>query len=300
MPATQAGAAATRTATAGIQATPSTTAGLQADSTPTTTTRPPFVNCAATLPEVRGAQPVQIANVDFPVNGAAIVTILSRSSATLQVVQYTACMQVFAKGTVGHVSVPIVSNTSSPAAEVTEALGLVNRGWYPNPVFPFDGERFQSCTRAQMCYSGGGEHYAELEKIVDHSNGVMTFILRMAAPQPLLSCDPALFAVDYYADSTAVLGDAEFPLPPVTRMSMGYGDSQGITTYFCTAGDAAAIQSFMDHHLPEWGWSPLTVNGVLIWKFPSGGIGPVYVRIYPITDPRKWAILTYEPGVDLG
>ena len=55
----------------------------------------------------------------------------------------------------------------------------------------------------------------------------------------------------------------------------------------------------MAKHLPTSGWSPLTVNGVRLWKFPSG-IGPIYMRIYPVTDPHKWAILTYYSGANLG
>lgn len=96
-----------------------------------------------------------------------------------------------------------------------------------------------------------------------------------------------------------LLANAEIPLPPATRVSQGYGDSEGITTYFCSAGSAASIQAFMAKHLPAAGWSPLTVNGVRIWKFRSG-VGPVYMRVLPITDPLKWSILTFNPGTNLG
>lgn len=139
----------------------------------------------------------------------------------------------------------------------------------------------------------------ELERIVAHAQHIVTFVLRMATPQPLVACDPALFAVDYYPVSTNVVGNATFPLPPLTKVSTGYDDSQGITTYFCSGGTAADIESFMAKQLPASGWSPLMVNGNQLWKFNSG-IGPIYMRIYPVTDPRKWSILTYDSGVNFG
>jgi CheY-like chemotaxis protein len=267
--------------------------------TQTATAIPQIASCATTLPEMQGAQVVEIPDTDFPNSGAAIVAVTSPTSAPMQIVQYTACMQVFAKGSVGHVSVPVVSNTSSPTAEVIDALHLVSRGWVDTPTFPFDGANFQPCTTEQLCYAVGSLHYLELEQITDHTQGMLTFVLRMASPQPLVACDPALFPVAFYPTSTAVLANAEFPLPPVTKVSGGYGDAEGITTYFCTGGTAASIQTYMTKHLPVSGWSSLTVNGVRLWKFPSG-IGPVYMRILPITDPHKWAILTYYSGANFG
>ena len=266
----------------------------------TTSATSQLVNCAATLPEMQGAQVVMIPNTDFPDSGAAIASITSPISAPLQIVQYTACMQVFVKGSVDHVSVPIITHTSSPTAEVIDALNLSGRGWRSTSSFPFDGYNIQRCTKAQLCYTTDAlQYYLELEQISDHSRGVLTFMLRLSSPQPLVSCDPALFSVDYYPSSTSVLANAEFPLPPLTRVSGGYGDAAGITTYLCTGDTAASIQTFMESHLPRAGWSPLTANGVRIWKFPSG-VGPVYMRIYPVTDPHKWAILTYDSGINLG
>jgi hypothetical protein len=215
----------------------------------------------------------------------------------LQVVQYTACMQVFIKGTVGNVSAPIISNPSSPMGAVLEALNL--KGSPVTLSFPFDGTHLLACTAAQLCFGDGSEHFLELEQIKDHGQGVLTFVLRTAEPKPLVSCDPMLFFVDYFPSSTAVLANADFPLPPATRVSEGYGDSQGITTYFCTGSTAASIQAFMAKHLPASGWESLTVNGVQIWKFASG-IGPIYMRVMPIVDPHKWAVLTYNQGTNLG
>jgi hypothetical protein len=243
-------------------------------------------------------QGIEILDTDFPDSAAAFVTITSPTTAPLQVARYVVCMQVFVKGTVGNISAPVVSNTSSATAKVIEALNLVNRGWTKSAVFPLDGTHLEPCTAAQLCY-GGLQNYIELEQIADHTHGVLTFVMRVASPQPLVSCDPALFPVDFYPASTSVLANAEFPLPPATRVSMGYGDAEGITTYFCTGSTAAAIQAFMAQHLPSAGWSPLMVNGVRIWKFPSG-IGPVYMRINPITDPHQWSVLTYNPGTNLG
>jgi hypothetical protein len=127
----------------------------------------------------------------------------------------------------------------------------------------------------------------------------LTFVLRVASPQSLVPCDPALFFGDVFVSSTSVLANAEFPLPPATRVSQGYDSGEGITAYFCSSGTAASIQAFMAKHLPAAGWSRLTVNGVQIWKFHSG-IGPVYMRFLPIIDPLKWSILTFHPGTDLG
>lgn len=272
---------------AGASATPAATASPGA----TGTSR--FVNCAQ-LPEMKGAQQsVQILDTDFPDSGAAIATITSPTTAPMQIVRYAACMQVFVKGTVGPgVSVPIVSDTSSATAEVIDALNLVNRGWIQGTDFPFDGTRLQPCTAAQICFKSGPQDYLELEQVKDHGQGVLTFVLRVASPQPLVSCDPALFPVDYFAPSTAVVANATFPLPPATRMSTGYEDAVGTTTYFCTGGSIASIQAFMAKQLPASGWKALTFNGVQVWKFPSG-VGPVCMRINPITDARKWSILTY-------
>jgi hypothetical protein len=140
-----------------------TTSGPGADAaTQTATAIPPFVNCATTLPEMHGAQVVQVLDTDFPNSGAALVSTTSPNSAPMQIVQYTACMQVFAKGSVGMVSVPVVSNTSSPTAEVIEALGIANRGWTATQSFPFDGTNLQPCTQEQLCYAGLPQHYLEL------------------------------------------------------------------------------------------------------------------------------------------
>lgn len=275
------------------------TQGAQTNVTVTTPRTP--VNCAKNLPGMQDAQVVEIYNTDFPNSGGAIVAVTSPTSAPLQIVQYTACMQVFVKGSGNdHISAPVISDTSSPTVEVTAALNLDGRGWRTTPDFPFDGATLQPCVTGQLCYTTDGvQRFLELEQIKDHSQGVLSFVLRVASPQPLVACDPAFFPIDYYPDSTAILANAEFPLPPTTKVSSGYGDAQGITTYFCSGGTAAAIQSFMAKHLPPSGWSPLTVNGVRLWKF-SSGIGPVYMRIYPIIDPHKWAILTYYSGANLG
>ena len=234
-----------------------------------TTLRTP-VNCAKNLPEMQDAQVVEIYNTDFPNSGGAIVAVTSPTSTPLQIVQYTACMQVFVKGSGNdHISAPVVSDTSSPTVEVTAALNLDGRGWRPTLDFPFDGVALQPCATGQLCYTtDSAQHYLELEQIKDHSQGVLSFVLRVASPQPLVACDPAFFPIDFYPDSTAILANAEFPLPPTTKVSTGYGDAEGITTYFCSGGTAAAIQSFMAKHLPTSGWSPLTVNGVRLWKFP--------------------------------
>ena len=302
------GGQATVTAATTTQATAQATTKATAQTTPRATphatqsapqTRKP-VNCAAILPEMAGAQEVVIPNTDFPGSGAAIVAVTSSNTSLLQVVQYTACIQVFLAGTVGHISVAIISDTSSPTAEVVAALHLQDRGWRLASRFPFDGTNMQPCVEPQRCYTtDGAAYFLELEQVRDRSNGVLTFVLRVTSPKPLVACDPALFAVDYYPGSTAVEANAEFPLPPTTKVSGGYGDSQGITTYFCSDGTAASITSFMDTHLPEWGWSSLTVAGQRLWKFDSG-VGPVYMRIYPITDPLKWAILTYNQGANFG
>lgn len=259
---------------------------------------PDVVNCAATLPEMRGAQPVEILNTAFPSSGAAIVVITSPADAPLQIVRYTACMQVFLRGSVGNVSVPVVSDTSSPTAEVVATLDLDHRGWLPALKFPFDGRNLVACSKAQLCYGLGPQRYLELEQIKEHSHGVLTFVLRVASPQQIATCDPALFPIDYYPESTAVFGRAKFPLPPLTRVSQGYGDAAGVTTYFCSAVPADLIELFMEQQLPAWGWSPLMANGVRLWKFSDEQT--IYMRIFPVTDPLKWAILTYYPGSNLG
>lgn len=252
------------------------------------------------FPQLQGAREgIEILGTDFPESASAVVTTTSPSSAPMQVVRYVACMQVFVKGTVGNVSVPVVSSTSSATAEVSEVLNLVNRGWKNSTDFPFDGTRLRPCSTAQNCYFLDPQDYLELEQIADHGHGVLTFVLRVASSQPLVSCDPALFPIYYYPTSISVLANAEFPLPPLTRVSTGYGEVQGIITYFCTGDTPSSIAAFMTQHLPAAGWKPLTVSGAQIWKFPSG-IGPVYMRINPILDPHKWSILTYNPGDNLG
>ncbi|HEX6797418.1 MAG TPA: hypothetical protein VF116_06865 [Ktedonobacterales bacterium] len=271
-----------------------------ASGTPGATGTQQFVNCAQ-LPEMKGArQTVEIPSIDFPATGAAIVTVTSPASAPMQVVRYVACMQVFTKGSVGPgISVPVVSNTSSPTAEVIEVLNLVNRGWVQGAFFPFDGSQLRPCSTAQLCFALDPQDFVELEQIANHSHGVLTFVLRVASAQPLLACDPALFPVDTFASSYSITNNATIPLPPNTIKSTNYEDAVGITTYFCTGGTVASIQAFMAQHLPASGWSSLTFNGVQIWKSPSG-TGPFCIRVNPITDARKWSILYYVSCPDLG
>lgn len=258
------------------------------------------VASCAQLPEMKGArQGVEIPNVDFPATGVAIVTVTAPAGAPMQIVRYVACMQVFAKGSVGPgISVPVVSNTSSPSGEVIEALNLDNRGWVQGAFFPFDGSQLRPCSTAQLCFALDPQDFVELEQIADHSHGVLTFVLRVASSQPLLACDPALFPVYSFASSYSI-ANATIPLPPNTVMSTSYEDAVGITTYFCTGGAVASIQTFMAQHLPASGWSSLTFNGVQIWKSPAG-TGPFCIRINPITDARKWSILYYVSCPDLG
>jgi hypothetical protein len=285
--------------TPGANATPGAQATTNSSGTPTSSGALLQGPCGQ-FPQLQGAREgIEILNTDFPDSASAVVTTTSPASAPMQVVRYVACMQVLLKGTVGNVSVPVVSSTSSATVEVIEVLNLVNRGWMSSADFPFDGTQLQPCSAAQVCYVLDPQDYLELEQIADHGHGVLTFVLRVASSQPLVSCDPALFPIDYYPTSISVLANAEFPLPPVTRVSMGYGEAQGITTYFCTGGTPSSISAFMATHLPAAGWTPLTVNGVQIWRFPSG-IGPVSMRINPILDPHKWSILTYNPGENLG
>lgn len=270
----------------GANATPAATTSVPATATPI-----PAADCQS-LAQMYGArQGIEIPDTDFPDMASAIVTITSPTSAPMQVVQYVACMQVYAKGTVGPgISVPIVSNASSPTAEVIEVLNLVNRGWTKSAVFPFDGAQPQNCTAAQLCYTSTPQDYLELEQIADHGHGVLTFVMRVAGPQPLLSCDPALFPSGAFASSYSI-ANATLPLPPNTVMSTSYEDAVGITTYFCTGGTVASIQAFLAKHLPASGWSPLTFNGMQLWKSPAG-TGPFCIHT-TITDARKWSILYY-------
>jgi hypothetical protein len=282
--------------TAGADATPGASATPGAAATPTVG---PATSCAD-IPGMQGAQSAEIFNTDLQGGlGLATSTITSPASATYEVVQYSVCVKVYPAGTVGNISAPFVSDTSSATAEAAEALNLKGRGWGTTTSFPFDGTTLTSCSQSQFCYTTEPQYYLELEHAVDHTHGVITFLLRLASPQPLVRCDPQLFPIDTYPSSFTPQWNAAIPLPPVTRVSGGYGDSLGITTYLCSAGTIAAIQAYMMKYLPKYGWTPLMVNGTQLWKAGSGG-GPLYIRINPITDPRKWSILEYFPGTNLG
>lgn len=271
--------------------------------TPATVSRAhKLLNCATTLPDMVDAQVVEIPNTDFPNSGAAVVAITSSASAPLHVVRYTACIRVFVKDAVNHISVPIIADTStsSPTAEVVAALNLDDRGWRPTSFFPFDSTTPHPYAATQNCYTtDSSQYYLELEQIRDRGDRVLSFLARATPPQLLVTCDLALFPVAAYFDSLEVLANAQFPLWPLTRVSHGYGDTQGITTYFCSATSADLIESFMEKRLPAVGWTPLTVAGARLWKLNSG-VGPVYMHIYPVTNSHKWSILTYNTGTNLG
>ncbi len=112
------------------------TQGAQSNVTATTLRTP--VNCAQNLPGMQDAQVVEIYNTDFPNSGGAIVSVTSPTSAPLQIVQYTACMQVFVKGSGNdHISAPVISDTSSPTSRsrprsISTAVGGAPRWTSPS------------------------------------------------------------------------------------------------------------------------------------------------------------------------
>ena len=193
-----------------------------ADKNVTATTLRTPVNCAKNLPEMQDAQVVEIYNTDFPNSGGAIVAVTSPTSAPLQIRCSTppVCRSL-SKGAVTTISRCPSSLTPRrpPLRSRPRSISTAVRR-DPTLDFPFDGVTLQPCAPGQLCYTtDSAQHYLALEQIKDHSQGVLSFVLRVASPQPLVACDPAFFPIDYYPDSTAILANAEFPLPPTTKVS---------------------------------------------------------------------------------
>ncbi|HEX8035764.1 MAG TPA: hypothetical protein VF510_18040 [Ktedonobacterales bacterium] len=233
--------------------------------------------------------------LDFPDDGVATATITSPSTSALEVVDYHACMSVDrAKAA-----------TLSPAQLVLDTLRAGPRGWKSLEVFPFDGGTPRVCAIQQMClaqypdpYAQSPEYYLLLEQARVYNARLATFRLRLAGPPPLVRCDPILFPIHTYPTAINPQYGAQIPLPPVTQVSTGQGTSEGITTYLCSAGSAQSVADFMQHNLPSYGWKPVTIQGVQLWKTTSG-TPTLTIRIYPITDPLRWSILEYFPGMNV-
>lgn len=275
-------AACVRTASAGDSATPAATvAATPADAATSCNQLPGFA--AATF--------LEISNVDIPEDGLGTGKITSPPNSPMEVDEYNACIQI---------RPPATPNPSGPLATVLAVINVSGRGWASTTTFPFDGTTPTACSPQQRCFrSGPGGSlggYLLIENVAAHPRGLYTFHLGLALTAPLIACDPVLFPYDVYVSSVSPVYAAEIPLPPITRMSLGYNDGQNTTTYFCSAGTAASIVAFENKNLPKYGWTPVSFNGKQLWK-TTHGTPTLYIQVLPVTNPRQWAVLEY--GFDL-
>jgi hypothetical protein len=241
------------------------------------------------VPELAGGLTTQMYNLNFPWEGLAVATITTPTTTAMQVASYVACLPFSP-----------ASGTPTPPGpnieKVITVLGFSERGWVLSKDFPIDGENLTACSAVQRCFRADLQTYVLVEQARSNHNGLVVFDLLMALPQPLVPCDPVLFPYVTYPDSVTPYWAATIPLPPGTRTSSGFGTSEGITQYFCSAGTAKQVSDYMQAHLPEKGWEKIIVNDMQFWTIQTHGAPRLYMRLSSITDPRKWSELEYFQG----
>lgn len=289
-------AACGRSVTAGDSATPAgratPTGGATLAATVTATVAAtPVADAAACnqLPDFVKGGFLEITNLDFPEDGIGSGKITSPSSSVMEVDEYDACVQI---------RPPETPSPAGPLATVLAVINVSGRGWASTTKFPFDGTNPTACSPRQKCFTLSPQDYLLVENVVAHQHGIYTFHLRHALPAPLIACDPVLFPYDTYPTWVSPYYAAEIPLPPVTRVSIGQGSSQGITTCFCSAGTAASIVAFENTNLPKYGWVRVNLNGKQLWK-TTDSTPRLYIQVLPVTNSRQWAILEYTFDLNL-
>jgi hypothetical protein len=205
------------------------------------------------------------------------------------VVEYHACFHEY----------PPYTN-QAPLAHVLQLLNVAGRGWQHATTFPFDGNTPTACAPGQTCYVISPQEYLLIQDAASPQSHVFTTTILESEPAPFVACDPGYFPYDTYPQQISPYYGAEIPLPPNTRVAVpGYGTASGIVTYLCSAGSPSAITAFMRANLPRYAWKAETINGVQIWT-TTDYTPTLHIRLYPVTNPHFWQILSYFTGGNIG
>ncbi len=281
-------------ATACVPSTVVTTAPT-ATATPTLTPTPVPTTC----PQLAGfasATPLTLAHMRLPDNTVARPpTTTGGGTGQFTVADYYACAP--------NSTTDLIINTGKGPEAFTHLLLFF--GWAPNSTFPADAE-FQSACGSAACfvskYFGNADDpitqmYLELKSVTDNGHGLITFHLLLATPPAKPACNVPIYDTNPHPYITAWgSGSSAVQLPPLTREGTSNGHAGSSDNYFCSAGTAATISTFMNKAFPMAGWSPGSGSyPVNICTYNIKGSGVTYCVTLNITDPTDWVITTHAP-----
>jgi hypothetical protein len=197
---------------------------------------------------------------------------------------------------VGTVLVPTATGTD-PTSQVVALLNLRGRGWIQSGTFPLDGNRQTACASSQLCYVLAFTDYLLVQHIVQYRQYLLTFEVLLAQTQPLVRCDPNVFAFPAPSISATTISpgaNAQIPIPPITDFTQSVGGNGSTTIVFlCSAGTAKYVTDFMMSKMPVHGWKLETINGQQVWSETQSDGYQFLVRIPPIVDPKNWQLIEY-------
>lgn len=200
------------------------------------------------------------------------------------------------KGTTQQVAGPFSCHCSVYA-------NLLGTGWGFNSTYPYDGQMQKACSGSATCFKSpfpsNPEHYLSFEKLQSPLTGFVTYHLRLAAPPPLPTCNPA-----YYPSSAPyVYSWGGFAVPPLTKESptaAGGGFAGGYAYGLCSAGTPASILAFMQAAVMAAGRPIANVNATSFRTcvpFTPGGTPTPYfndIRI-AVGTGNEWTMTIYIP-----
>lgn len=180
---------------------------------------------------------------------------------------------------------------------------LLGTGWGFNSTFPYDGQTQKACTSGASCfrssYTAHLERYLSFENLHSPLSGFETFHLRLGAPPPPPTCNPAY----YPGSSPNVYSWGGFAVPPLTKESptaLGGGFAGGYAYGLCSAGTPASILAFMKGSVQAAGRPVANVTATsfrtCVPFVPGGTPTPYYNDItISVGTGNAWGMTIYIP-----
>lgn len=260
-----------------------------------TATATPAPSCATILPGATAPMlpGYLIFGLIYPTGAVATPLRASYGGTGQFIVQET---EVCYQGTIAQVNGPLSGHSSVYA-------NLLGTGWGFNPTYPYDGQTQKACSSGATCFKSpfpsNPEHYLSFEKLQSPLTGFVTYHLRLAAPPPLPTCNPAY----YPSSSPYIYTFGGFAVPPLTKENDnrgGGGFAGGYAYGLCTAGTPASILAFMQAAVMAAGRpvTHVTATGfsTCVPFTPGGSPTPYYNDItVGVGTGNEWTMTIYIP-----
>jgi hypothetical protein len=132
--------------------------------------------------------------------------------------------------------------------------------------------------------------------MVYYGKHLLTFEVLLAQTQPLVLCDPNVFAFPATSVGASTISpgaNAQIPIPPLTTFTQGFSTGQSTTILLCSAGIAKFVTDFMMSKMPVYGWKLMRIGSLQVWSQTLNDGFQFLVRINPVVDPKNWSLTEY-------